>query len=436
MGSVAATAVSYSFSKRKSKETKDSPPEEDALTTDLKRSILATTKGAEHVSFLTEIMKQLWDYLNVAGGDMIRETMEPMLSEMTPAILVQKMDLGHVPIQLDNIVVHQIQKDDGVLQFDMDMMWDGECDIQLKANYIGSFGVRSIKLKGRLCVLLKPLTNQLPVVSAIQYAFINPPSLKLNFTGLAQMADIAVIHNSIQKVIQESMASMIVLPNRMLYKMDLSNNFLDTYHPPLGIAHITLVEGRGFVDEIRSFRAPDVPDVYCLTTVGCSDEWKTSTIKNCLSPEWNESADFLFTDHQQLIKIAAWDEDAGALDPDDFLGDAKVSVGELLLRGRSMETELQMDGKGTGAYITLGCELSEWTTNLTSFQRSPEEHNTLCGLLTIIVTKAFCIPVERVKAASFVKVRYGTRNSLLGQYLIIPESMPLTPNTIVPFMFP
>ena len=86
------------------------------------------------------------------------------------------MDLGQVPIKLDNIVVHQIDKEKGVLQFDMDLIWDGQCDIQLKANYIGSFGVRAIKLKGRLCVLLKPLTNQLPVVSAIQYSFINPPS--------------------------------------------------------------------------------------------------------------------------------------------------------------------------------------------------------------------------------------------------------------------
>lgn len=266
-----------------------------------------------------------------------------------------------------------------------------------------------------MSVLLKPLTNQLPVVSAVQYAFINPPSMKLDFTGLAQVADLKVIHNSIQKVIQETMASMVVLPNRMLYKMDLSNNFLDTYHAPLGIARITLVGGQGFVEEKKSFGAVDVPDVYCRTTVGCCDEWKTSVIKNNMAPEWNESADFLFTDHQQIIQVEAWDEDTGALDADDFLGQAKVTVGELLLRGRTMDMPLLIDKKETGASLTLSCELSEWTTDLSSFGRSPDEHNVLCGLLAIIVTKAFAIPVERMEAASFVKVTFGTKEFYTGQ---------------------
>ncbi len=61
------------------------------------------------------------------------------------------------------------------------------------------------------------------------------------------MADFAVINSSIKQVIHQSLAAMVVLPNRMLYKMDLASSYLDTYHAPLGIARITLVEGRGFV---------------------------------------------------------------------------------------------------------------------------------------------------------------------------------------------
>jgi len=431
VGATVVSALNYS----RAKEDEEQKDEKDNLTANLQKSMVAT--GLYHESFLTEVIGQLWDYLNVAGGDMVRETLEPMLSAMTPAIFVVKMDLGKVPICMDNIVVHQIQKDAGVLQFDMNVVWDGQCDIQLKANYIGSFGVRSIKLKGRMSVLLKPLTNQLPVVSAIQYAFINPPSLKLKFTGLAQLADFKVIYNSIHKIIHESLASMVVLPNRMLYKMDLANNYLDTYHAPLGIARITLVGGRGFVDEQKAFGAVDVPDVYCLTTVGCSDQWKTSVIKNSLSPRWNESADFLFTDHQQLIQVEAWDEDTGALDADDFLGRTKVTVGELLLRGRTMETELEnKEKKKTGAYLTLSCELSEWTTNLASFERNAAEHNSLCGLLTIIVTKAFAIPVERMEAASFVKVNYGNKEFFTAQVSHYPGLDAINPEYDCAFHVP
>lgn len=134
MGSAVATAVSNYSKKKKERGTEELGTDKDSaanlLRQDLTRSLRAT-KAGDKVSFLTEIIKQLWDYLNVAGGDTIRATLEPMLSEMTPAIFVTKMDLGKVPIELNNIVVHQIQKEAGVLQFDMDMVWDGECDIQV-----------------------------------------------------------------------------------------------------------------------------------------------------------------------------------------------------------------------------------------------------------------------------------------------------------------
>ena len=431
-GSAVATAVTYSLAAKQRTKSKTVDTTKD-FTEDLRRSLVATG-DVERVSFLTEIIAQLWDYLNVAGADTIRETLEPMLTNMTPAILVTKIDLGKVPIRLDNIYVHNIK--DGVLSFDMDVIWDGECDIQMKANYIGSFGVKQIKLKGRMSVLLKPLTNQLPVVSAIQYAFINPPHLMLNFTGLAQLADFKVIHDAIHKIAQDSLAAMMVLPNRMLYKMDLANNYLDTYHPPLGIARITLVKGRGFQVEKRSLRSVDIPDVYCLVTVGGSGEWKTSTIKNNLSPEWNESADFLFTNHQQLIQIEAWDEDAGALDADDFLGKASISVGELLLAGRTKDIKLEMKGEETGAYLSLCCDLKEWTTDLTSFERNASEHNTLCGLLTIIVTRAFAIPVERVEAASFVKVSYGANEFYTSQVSHYPGIDAINPEYNCAFHVP
>jgi hypothetical protein len=40
------------------------------------------------VGFLTEIMKQLWSYIKVAGADSIRETVEPMFPEMMPGMCI------------------------------------------------------------------------------------------------------------------------------------------------------------------------------------------------------------------------------------------------------------------------------------------------------------------------------------------------------------
>lgn len=409
-------AMNYSRSRRRNEDLPVDEEKSDASCVKprlLERSVVDLSSSIPHVSFLTQVIAQLWEYINVAGSNMIRETIEPMLVTMTPAITVAKMNLGNVPLRLDNIVVHGIQND-GAVTFDMDVIWDGECDIQLKANYVGSFGIKSVKLEGRMSVLLKPLSNQLPIVSAIQYGFINPPDVTLDFTGLAQMVDeIKVIRTAIHKCVQDSLASMLVLPIRMLYKMDgASSSFMDAYQPPIGIAHITLIEGHGFQEEKKYLQSHDVPDVYCNITLGASEVWKTGTSKNTLTPEWKETNGFLLSDYGQVIRIHAMDEDKGTLDADDELGSARVAVGELLLAGRTMEVELQTDGVGTGAFVTLCCNVCEFTPDLTSLDKA--EENMLCGLVTILVTRAFDIPLERHKAASFVKVNYGRSEFVTG----------------------
>jgi hypothetical protein len=375
-------------------------------------SAYATISNLQRTGFLSDLVAQLWGYINVAGSAMIQEMVEPMLKELLPGPLSSthftKIDLGNVPLKLDNIVVHDVTAD-GAVQFDVDLHWITDCDIQLKADYVGKFGVKAITLTGRLSFLLKPLVNQMPVVSAVQYAFINPPELELDFTGLAQVADFRVIDTTLKKIIQDILAGMLVLPNRMLYKMDLACDYFQIYQPPVGFARVTAVQGYGFRVEQRALRRNDIQDVYCNISLG-GKLWRTSTIKNHLEPAWNESADFLLSDHDQIVTVHAWDEDSGSLDADDDLGMAKVTVGEILLAGKTATVELlQKEDQRTGAFVTLHCDLCELTSDLGSLETSGGK-NMHCGLLGIVVTRAFGIPLERNKAASFVKVVYGGNN--------------------------
>ena len=413
LGSAVTIALTYFLlEKQKSKEKTQGDGEQRSrslASSSSKKSSYAMSAGAgERSGFMTEILAQLWSYISVAGGQMVQETMEPMFKDMMPGPLstlhFTKCDMGKVPIRLDNVVVHEIK--DGAVQFDVDVVWDGDCEISLKTNYGLSFGVKSIKLNGRMSFLLAPLTNQLPVVSAIQYAFINPPDLELDFTGLAQIADFKGIDKSIRNIMQASLASMLVLPYRMLYKMDPANNFFETYQPPIGIARVTAVKGRGFAVEKKSLRQHDVPDVYLTIQLG-EKVWRTSTVKDSLEPDWGELADFILSDHDQIISVHAWDEDRGKFDSDDDLGSAQISVGELLLSGKTKELELEQNGNGTGAFITLCCDICEWTTDLSSFETQKGE-NVLCGLLTILVTRAFGIPLAKEDASCFVKATCGT----------------------------
>ena len=244
-------------------------------------------------------------------------------------------------------------------------------------------------------------------MSAIQYAFINPPTLELDFTGLANLADCSLLDTKIRSIIQGVLQGMMVLPNRMMVKMDPTNDFLDTYRPPVGIARITAIRGNGFKVQDRSLLKADVPDVYCKFQLG-GKEWKTGTIRNSTDPEWenDEAGDFVVCDHDQVISVDAWDEDAGTLDGgDDYLGGSKVTVGEVLLAGKTVSVDLQ-GGEYRGASMTLRCDVCKLTSNLDSLKSNANE-NLLSGFLTILVTKAEHLPVEMEEASSFIKIKYG-----------------------------
>ena len=397
-----------------------------------------------HVNFLSDIMARLWPYINQAGCDMMRSTMEPMFAEMMPgpfkSIKFTKLDLGETPMVIDNIIVHQLQ--DGCVKFDWDITWDSSSDIQLSGKYGINFGVKSIQLAGRMSFLLNPLSNVIPCVDAIQYAFVNPPQLELDFTGLANIADFSIIDKTIRQIMQDVLAGMMVLPIRKVYKMNAATNLWDLHKPVMGVARVTLLKGRGFQIEKRGLLKDDVPDVYCKMKLGAGngragdddDEWQTSTIKNSCNPDWTidgskkQSKDFLLADLDQILQIEAFDEDQGVGDSDDFLGRCKVVVGQILLAGSTMEVELaheEKDGnyfKSTGCFVTISVDILPFTTDdLSSLQKAgrpkltkqvitPE--NQLAGNLTVLITKAFDIPLPKKDAATFVKVMYGSETEI------------------------
>jgi Ca2+-dependent lipid-binding protein len=235
---------------------------------------------------------------------------------------------------------------------------------------------------------------------------------------------------------QDVMANMMVLPNRKLYKMDAASDFRTYYQHPIGIARITCICGRSFVVEKKLIGKGDVPDVYCNITLGRERAWRTSSVKDNLSPIWNETKDFLLSDHDRSVSIEAWDEDKGSLDADDYLGKACVSVSDLLLAGKTMEVELEQDGKRTGTYVTIHCDVLKFTVNSVSRLEEPKSDNQLAGLLTIIVTRALDLPCEKKDAASCVKITYGKQEFATKVVLDKPGSDACNPVYDEAFLVP
>lgn len=398
----------------------------DKMTDKMSAAVAASlaSGGTESVNFLNDMVKQLWPYINVAGAKITKEIVEPMFEQMLPGPLSSmaftKIDLGPKPITFDNVDVHNAKDD--VIKLDLDILWDSECDIQLHASIVGSFGVRSIKLAGRISVVMTPLVGRLPIVGALQIAFINPPSVRVDFTGFAEIAEFSLIEKTTYKVIDSILKQALVLPNRLLFKLDPSSSWYDIYQGPIGILRLTVESGDGFKIPKQFFK--DIPDVFCKVRVGAQDRWKTSVIKNSVTPEWNETKDFLLTDHDQKIHLIAYDSDFTTRD--DCLGEASVTVGKLLLlEGRTKKLSLVTDNIDGGAKIRISAQVLPLIQDQTSLD-DPEfgGEDRYCGLVTVLISRVQNLPVSREEAASCVKVdMFGESFSTM----VVKDSPPIDP---------
>ncbi|GAX16522.1 hypothetical protein FisN_7Lh245 [Fistulifera solaris] len=377
------------------------------------------------------IVKQLWPYLNPAICNAIRATVEPMLRDLPGPLTTLRFtefDLGIENFVLGQATVHDLNN--GFLQFDMDVNYVSNRRISLKASYVGSVGVDRIELVGRIAVVLKPLTKVLPCVSAVQLFFIDPPKLQMNFTGLAEIADIQLIKSKILAGIGTALKNVVVAPySYVAAKVDPDCDYFNVYRPPISVLRVTLLSGEGFVDAPRILGRDDVPDVFCKIALGASDPLRSRTVWNNNSPLWDrdEFFDFLLYDYGQSIFLQAWDESNGALDSDDDLGKAEITVRELLLAAKNRTVKLSLIGKNgspTGSKISIRCDLIPLAKDVSSLISQTPSSETMGGLITILIDHAFSVPLEAMEemhVTSKVRVQYGDKKF---ETLLLPGTNP------------
>ncbi|KAJ2902858.1 hypothetical protein MKZ38_000052 [Zalerion maritima] len=403
---------------------------------------LTASGGSESIGFLNDIVAQLWPNINVAGSDMTKKIAEPMFAEMLPGPLASlkfvKIDLGKKPMTFHNVDVHKTEHEG--IKLDMDLDWDGECDIELDGKMVPKVGVEHVKLQGRLSVLLCPLTNVIPLVGAAQVAFINPPSLKLDFTDAANIADCSIIDKCVRKIMLSIISSMAVIPNRFLVKLDAANDYLKTFQYDEGVLRLTVekaskvvVSKKGGAGGFLSKIIKDTPDCYCKVDFG-PEEWKTSTKKNETDPEWNETKDFLLSDHDQAIFVDVQDDDLAG---DDDIGIATTTAKKILLAGGTEELTLVHNGSNTSAKLTLNAQLHKFVPDIASFTADDAAtEGRICGLATVLVAGAFDVKGDRSELTPSVKITWGDKTFSTAKKSDCPGTDVTNPSFDSAFRFP
>jgi Ca2+-dependent lipid-binding protein len=235
-------------------------------------------------------------------------------------------------------------------------------------------------------------------------AFINPPTLTLRYTDAGAIANFGFIDAQIRGILQSIMASMLVLPNRFLVKLDVTNDWFKTYQPPLGIIRFTIESAtnigedkgkKGFFKKLIH----DVPDSYATVTLG--EKFKTKSTENTRDPKWDETHDFLLSDHDQKIFVEIWDSDTTS---DDLMGAASVAVRDILLQGGTHVLALVHGGNEVEGRVKVHGKFHEFVADPASLSsQEPGTH----GLLTILIAGVKNIKGDRTKLKPSVAVKWG-----------------------------
>lgn len=382
---------------------------------------LTASGGPEQAGFLSDLIAQLWPNINVAGCRMVKEIVEPMFKTMLPGPLAglhfTKLDLGPVPVKVSQVDV--IRTDNGGVSIDMDIYWHSKSDFDLDAKMIPDLGIEHVHLTGRMSVLLSPLTNILPCFGAAQISFINPPKLKLDFTGAADIADFSLIDKTVRKIIMESIASVAVLPNRYLYKMDINTDFFKAFLPYLGVLRLTVDRATGLsypkksggvtgkLERLMSkVGIKDVPDPFANVSVGAEPVFRTTTKKNNMEPVWNEEHDFMVADYEQNLVVEIMDEDLGE---NDHMGKATISIKKLLLSGGTQELPLERkDIPDNPGRVGVRAQFFHFIPDKRAlFSTQNAANDEVVGLATMLIANVLNLQGNRDELKPNVKVAWG-----------------------------
>lgn len=240
-------------------------------------------------------------------------------------------------------------------------------------------------------------------------AFINAPYLKFEYTDAAHIANVGFIDRNIRKIVQSVLASMVVLPNRFLVKLDPANDWLRTYLHPVGVLRLT-VESGSHLGQDKSGKSffkklvHDEVDCFVRVLVSAEQEWRTRTVMNNRNPEWNETHDFVIADHDQQVELDVDDDDTAS---DDDIGVAAITVRKLLLNGGRQELPLIHNDQPTDSKVKVHARFLRFVPDASSLESS-EPGNTQ-GLLTILIASVLGIPGERQTLKPSVSVTWGDK---------------------------
>ncbi|XP_039603214.1 extended synaptotagmin-1 isoform X2 [Polypterus senegalus] len=318
----------------------------------------------EKAEWLNKVLKQAWPFLGQFMEKLLVESIAPSIRSSNAHLQTfafTKVDLGEKPIRVIGVKAHtEMNKHQVLLDVYISYVGDVEINVEVK-KYLIKAGVKGIQLHGMLRVILEPMISNPPFFGAITMFFIQRPRLEINWTGMTNLLDIPGLSSLSDTKIMDSIASFLVLPNRLTVPIVADVQVAQLRSPlPRGIVRIYLIEAQNLTSKDNFMKGviKGKSDPYAIVRVG-TQVFISKVIDENLNPRWNEMYEVIVHEVPgQELELEIFDKDP---DKDDFLGRMKMDLGDVK-KTRSLDQWYQLKDTEKGqVHLRL-----EWLSLLTN----------------------------------------------------------------------
>ncbi|KAL1497143.1 hypothetical protein ABEB36_008149 [Hypothenemus hampei] len=375
----------------------------------------------ERAEWLNRIIKQLWPTVNIYVKQIVRDTIQPILKTSLEKYKLsgfkfERIVLGTVPFRIGGVKVYDKNIDRNEIVMDLDIFYAGDCDITFYLSGIKG-GIRDFQLHGMLRVVMKPLITSVPLVGGLQVFFLNNPDIDFDLVGIADVLDMPGLSDILRRIVVETVANKMVLPNKFPIKLSEEVEAIDIKNPePEGVLRVHVVEAKHLMKKDIGMLGKGKSDPYAVITVG-AQSFKTKVIDNTVDPKWDYWCEATISSIEaQYIDCSCfdWDPKIPGQVADDFLGRATVEISSIVSKG-SENTWVTLEQAKHGmvhlrlTWLTLSKDYNDLQSILKETQIL-QVSSLSTALLTVFVDSAKNLPQARMstKPDPYATLRVGS----------------------------
>nr|XP_025034581.1 extended synaptotagmin-3 [Pelodiscus sinensis] len=309
-----------------------------------------------------------------------------------------KLDFGEKCPKINGVKAYTKEIDRRQVTLDVQISYIGDCEIHMEISKFKG-GVKGIQLHGTLRMILEPLLPDVPFFGALTIFFMQKPHLEINWVGLTNLLDAPGISEMSDTLIQDLIASRLVLPNRITIPLKKNMNISQLRFPiPRGVVRVHLLQAENLVQKDH-FRGKSDP--YANLRVGLV-QFRSKTIQRNLNPIWNEMYEFVVHELPgQDLEVDLYDEDT---DKDDFLGSLLINLTDVMNDG--IVDKWFPLSKTESGHLHLKLE---WLSLVTDQEKLHQDKNGLATALLIVYLESACNLSMDQDASSYVVLSVGNK---------------------------